>query len=116
MRQGLGKRARLLWIWSPARLHGAPLGYLLNRLRGCGQVRSVFHQLLQNFNSGLEVCVLLCQRLYRDHQDSRHVAGVDGRWRPYGAQAIVPEGGKELLGHRTMVAKLLRVVACLLPY
>src|SRR5262249_19220832 len=46
-----------------------------------------------------------------DRQNALQIARVDGRVGPNRPQAIVPKGGKELLGHRTVVTKLARIVA-----
>src|SRR6202158_2104814 len=57
----------------------------------------------------------LFQRLRRYHQDPGQIPGVDGGWRPDGPDAIVPEGGKEILGHRAIMAKLSGVMADVVP-
>ena len=102
---------------------GAPVAELLNRRGGRSQVGPAPHKLFQPLQPGLEagivgleVSVLLLQRLDGDHQDARHVAGVDGRRRTDRPYAIIAKGGEEILGHRSVVAELLGVMACLLPY
>lgn len=84
---------------------------------------------LQPFQPRLEIGIFVAESLYllrllrstffeslhSDHQDSRHVAGVDGRRGPNGAHAIVPEGGVELLGHGAIVAEFFEVMANVIP-
>src|SRR5207244_6247654 len=74
------------------------------RLRG-------FHGLFQPLFFLLQDCGAFFQGLHRDHKHPRHVGGRNGRWCSDGADAIVPEGGKELLGDRTVVAGLVWIVA-----
>ena len=90
---------------------GTPEGCLLNRLSRSGQVGSVLNELLQPLQPGLEVgvlcpdlSVLLLQSLHGDHQDPRHVAGVDGRRRSNGPYAVVPEGSEEVLGRGLLLS------------
>src|SRR3989442_6924455 len=70
-----------------------------------------FHGLLQPLFFLLQDCGAFFQGLHRDHKHPRHVGGRNGRWCSNGADAVVPEGGKELLGDRTVVAGLFLFLA-----
>ena len=92
-------------MWEPRAIARGANKLLLNRLNRRGQVGPIFHHLLQPLQPGLEVGVfgldlpvLLLQRLDRDHQDACHVAGVDGRRSPDSAHTVISKGGKEILG------------------
>src|SRR5205814_4667792 len=79
-------------------------------------------QTLQGFHSSLELVVLRLERVQSlllglggDHQDPRHVGGVDSRRRPEGPDVVGAEGGEEVLGHGTVVTELPGVVADEVP-
>lgn len=59
---------------------------------------------------GLQIPVLLFQRLDRDHQDVRHITGVNRRRRPDGSYAIISKGGEEILRHGAVMAELFGVI------
>src|SRR5262245_38085600 len=49
------------------------------------------------------------------HQNPRHVAGVDRRRGPNGPDAVMAKGGKEVLGHGTIVAEVSWVLSDMVP-
>src|SRR5262249_23945879 len=57
----------------------------------------------------------LVQRLDANRQNALQIARVDGRVRPNRPHGVVPKGGKELLGHRTVVTELARIVTNVVP-
>lgn len=64
--------------------------------RGCELART--RPLFQCGQTRLEGRVALFQGLDGDHHDPGHVAAVDGGVGAYGAEAVIAEGGEELLG------------------
>src|SRR5262249_31983771 len=55
------------------------------------------------------------QRLGGNHQNSVHIGGGDGGVGSNRPETVVAKGGKEVLSHRTVVSKPLRVMAAEVP-
>ena len=107
-----GRRRR---FWRGERDSWGGIDQSSSRLSEQYRIDVLLYQPFQSLDARLEFRVFPAQSLHGDHQDAFHIAGVERRRSSYGANAIVPEGGEELLGHGSVVTELLRIMTNVVP-